>query len=65
MQGIYSASNLAQSISDILSNGFNKAGELAGHAVNVVTNLPAHMQANRNVAVGTFRCCKYSIFHDH
>ena len=41
---------LTQSFSDIL----NQAGEVAGRAVQMISNLPEYMKNDRNVAIGTF-----------
>ena len=48
------AGSFTQNVSDFFKSGWNKAGELGGHIVRVFQNLPQSMQANQNVAIGTF-----------
>ena len=51
INGLYPLTKpLTQSFSDIL----NQAGEVAGRAVQMISNLPEYMKNDRNVAIGTF-----------
>ena len=55
MTGIYSVTHsLTETISSVLRKGFHNIGELAGRTVNVLRNLPQHMQNNPYVAIGVF-----------
>lgn len=48
------ANSLTQSVSNFFIQTYHQAGNLAGRAIHLVRSLPQHMQANQNVAIGSF-----------
>lgn len=55
MTSIHSAqSQVADKLYGAFEQGFQKAGELGQRTIELLKNLPKHMQANQNVALGVF-----------